>query len=264
MHGSFSLWSVLIPLVVSWVLFLLGPLSLVILILLPLALWRAVSNRSVVAILLVCLANPLSFFFFRGMADYAGGKPALRGMGLPGPEHANIDPETRCRRLTGGCLVSGHEWVAIVPHNFALRTLAFLLGPPADTYDGPYPTREEAVAASTPGSPVSAGEFVSGRIPTASGMISIDQDTMEKLGRFIFPFSGYASGDPLDGEQLYAALLRERCLVLRWREMSLPETTDETDEVVVLIDIRNSRPFAVYRIAGEPPLRRAAIGMFWK
>ena len=254
----------MILLLVSWGLFWLGPLSVAMLILLPLALWRAIRMRSMAAILLVCLANPLSFFFFHGVADYAGGRPALRGMGLPGPEHANIDPETRCRRIPGGCVIHGHEWVAIVPHNFALHALSLLLGPPADTYDGPYPTKQEAVAASTPGTPVSAGEFVSGRIPTASGMVSIDRNTIEKLGRFIFPLSGYASGDPFEDEQMYAALLRERCLILRLRGISPPETTEEADEVVVLIDIRNSRPFAVYRIAGKPPLRRAAIGMFGK
>lgn len=264
MHGNSKLWSVWILLGACWILFPLGPLSLAILILLPLALWRAVSSRSVVTIMLVCLANPLSFFFLRGMADYAGGRPSLRGMGLPGPEHANIDPRTRCRRLSGGCRVSGHEWVVIVPHNFALRALSFLLGPPADTYDGPYPTKEEALEASTPVTPVSPGDFVSGTIPTTSGTVRMDRAIAEKIGTFVFPLSGYATGDPLEDEQLHAALWHERCLILRWRGMSPPETTDETDEVVVLIDIRNSRPFAVYHIAGETSLRRAAIGMFWK
>ncbi len=244
-----------------WVLFPLDVLSLAILILVPLALLHAIRNRSVVAMLIAILANPLSFFFMRGIADYAGGRPALRGMGLPGPEHSNIDPETRCLRSSGGCLVRGNDWVTIMPHNTALRTMTFLFGSPADTYDGPYPTRAAAAAASKAGVLVSPEEFRSGAIPTNAGVIRLDPANTQKMGMSLLPMSACAWAEEVEGEELHATLWQKRCLILRWRAI---HTREEADEVIVLIDVRNGRPFAVYRIAGDPHLRRAAISGFWR
>jgi hypothetical protein len=234
------------------------------LILIPLALWLAIRNRSVFALLLALLANPLSFFFMRGIADYAGGRPALRGRGLPDAEYANIDPQTRCLRSSGGCVIRGNEWVVIMPHNAALRMVTFLLGPPADTYDGPYPTRFEAAAASKAGVPVSVEEFRSGMIPTDEGRIRLNPADVEKIGSSFFLFSGFAMGEEVEGEKFQAALWKKRCLILHWRESPIDAPREEADEIIVLIDIRNGRPFAVYRMAGDPPLRRAAISGFWR
>ncbi len=211
--------------------------------------------------LIALLANPLSFFFLRGIADYAGGRPALLGMGLPDAEHSNIDPETRCLRSSGGCVIRGNEWVVIMPHNAALRTMTFLWGPPADTYDGPYPTRVEAAAASKTGNLISPEEFRSGAIPTNASVIRLDPATAEKIGTLLFPFSQYVWGEEVEGEELHAALWQKRCLILRWRVI---DPREGADEVIVLIDIRNGRPFAVYRMAGDPHLRRAAISGFWR
>ena len=161
----------LLLLLACWIVFPLGPFSLILPFLLLLALWRAIADKAFVIIAVITLANPLTFFFARGVMDYFGGRPALYGMGLPGPEHANIDPKTRCLRATGGCLISGDEWVQIVPHNLALRMLSTVLGPPSDTYAGPYPTREEAIAASTPGTLLSPADFRSGNIPTDAGLV---------------------------------------------------------------------------------------------
>lgn len=213
--------------------------------------------------LIVLLANPLSFFFLRGIADYAGGRPSLLEMGLPEAEDANIDPKTRCLRSSGGCLVSGNDWVVIKPHNAALRMMTFLLGAPADTYDGPYPTRVEAAAAATTGVLVSPVEFRSGAIPTDAGVIQMEPATTQKIGTILLPLSGYAWMEEVEGEQLHATLWQKRCLILRWRESAL-EQLEEVNEVIVLIDIRNGRPFAVYRIAGDRCPRRAAISGFWR
>jgi hypothetical protein len=253
---------VVIWVLVCWVLFPLGPLSLVMAITLPIAVWYAIRARSVVTVFLLLL-NPLSLFFLSGVVDYAGGRPTLRGMGLPSPEYANIDRATRCRRSSGGCLIRGNEWISIVPHNLALRTMVFFFGPPSSAYDGPYPTREEAMAAvSAGGVPVSAEQFVSGALPTDTGDIRIDMQVMEKVGIHLFPLSGYGMGEAREGEQLHSVLWQGRCLILRWRRKQ--DADQEKDEVILLIDRRNSRPFAVYRVSGSSFMRRAAIDIFWR
>jgi hypothetical protein len=258
-------WRVWIWVVVFWLIFLLGPLSLILVILLPIALWGAIRGRSVAAVALVGLANPLTFFFLSGVGDYVGGRPALRGMGLPGPEYANIDRATRCLRSSGGCLIRGNEWVSMVPHNSAVKVMVLFFGPPAGAYDGPYPTREEAMAAvSAGGVAVSAEQFVSGAIPTDAGEVRMDRDVAEKIGTHLFPLSGYGFGDAVEGEQLHAVLWQGRCLILRWRADSLLEKDGEKQEVFVLVDQNNGRPFAVYLVAARHSIRRAAIDMFWR
>jgi len=49
-------------------------------------------------------------------------------------------------------------------------------------------------------------------------------------------------------------------LLALWR--AAPELNDETAEAILLIDIRNSKPFAVYRNGGACPFRRVAIDIF--
>lgn len=250
--------------ILSWVIFPLGPLSLAMAITLPLALCHAIRARSGAAVALV-LANPLSFFFLQGVMDYAGGTPALRGMGLPGPEYANIDPATRCRRISGGCVIRGHEWASILPHNLALRTMVFLFGPPAGTYDGPYPTREEAMAAvSATGTLVSVQQFAAGTIPTAAGEVRMEHQVLEKISTHLFAFSGYGMGKEIEGEQLHAALWHGRCLIMRWRGSPDLAAEDGIPEVMVCVDARSGKPFAVHDIGKNSHLRRAAIAIFWR
>jgi hypothetical protein len=143
--------------------------------------------------------------------------------------------------------------------------MVMIFGPPAGTYDGPYPTREEAWAiVSADGTPVSAEQFSSGEIPYAGGECRIEPEVAGAIGRYLFPISGYSVGEAVEGEELHAALWKERCLILRWRES--PEWTFGKDrqDVVVLLDVRKGRPFAVYASSRETPIRRAAIEMFWK
>lgn len=256
--------STLLLLIACWIVFPLGPLSLILPFLLLFALRRAIADKAFFIIAVIILANPLTFFFARGAMEYFSGRPALHGMGLPGPEHANIDPETRCFSASGGCVISGDEWVHIFPHNLALRILTTVLGPPSDTYDGPYPTRAEAIAASTPGTLVSPEDFKSGNIPTDSGLVRLDPVLIEKIVSHLLPFSGYAKGELLVEEQLHAALFQKRCLILRWRGETPVDANEEMDEAIILIDIRNIKPFALYQIGGTSYFRRAAIAVFWR
>ena len=139
--------------------------------------------------------------------------------------------------------------------------LATLLGPPWDTYDGPYPTRDQALeAVKARGVAVSGEMFLSGVIATDAGEVAMPRDVAEKIGTHLFALSGYGWGEQVEGEQLYATLWEGRCLVLRWTR----GVDDGRDEVLVLVDGRNARPFAVYVIELKWFIRRAAIDLFWR
>lgn len=261
--GRKSAWWLLVA---GWIVSPLGPLSFALPFLLLLAMWRAVCARAPVVLGIICLLNPLSIFFARGVVDYCGGRPAFRGMGLPSYEAGNVDPETRCFHRSGGCVVSGEEWVHIAPHNLALHLLVLVLGPPSGTYDGPYPTREEAIAASTSGTPVSRADFRSGKIQTQTKPVVLKQEMTTAIAEKLLGLSRYAFDDIEDGfkDQLFATIWRERCLILRWRDDPEQSNGSEIAELIILVDIHDSRPFAIHRISGSPLLQRNAIAWFWK
>ncbi len=213
--------------------------------------------------MLLFLANPLTVFFIGGMVDYAKGAPRLHYMGLPGMEFFNPDPITRCYRETGGCLVMENEWVWQDLHNLGVATLAKIFGPPSRSYDGPYPTKETALKAVSSGPKLDLPKFAKGRIDIDGRHIAISPEMVEK---FFSTFGMYSlmsyqmDGDAYGGF-VQAAVFENRCLILRIVESDSMPTTTHTDEkdCIVLMDLKNLRPFAYYRIKGDRCRRRPAV-----
>ena len=180
-------WSFVVGVVVlCWVLSLLSILSWLILPLLGYAIFRASRRRAWLPMLLLLVSNPTGMWFLHGMADYAGGAPKLRYMGLPSMEFYNIDPKTRCFRRTGGCLVGGNEWVSNDFHNLGVGVLAAVFGAPSRSYDGPYPTKEEALSAVANAPKLDLAEFAKGRIQVGmdADIVVFDPATVADLATF--------------------------------------------------------------------------------
>jgi hypothetical protein len=89
-------------------------------------------------------ASVSAFSLMEGASGYLSGTAAIRGVGYPGPEYGNLDPEYRVYRPTSGCLVMGTEILTHVPNNVAIALLTKVFGPMRGTYRGPYPSRDEA------------------------------------------------------------------------------------------------------------------------
>ena len=84
------------------------------------------------------------FSFMQGVAGYLNGTAYFLGVGYPGFEFGNLDPQYRVHRQTSGCIVLGTEFLTHLPNNAAIVLLTKVLGPMRGTYHGPYPDREEA------------------------------------------------------------------------------------------------------------------------
>ncbi|MEO5915546.1 MAG: hypothetical protein ABIS50_15035 [Luteolibacter sp.] len=242
--------------ILSYVASILGPLTLLIVPLLVTCLFITLRRRAWLCSLILLLANPLSLFFIGGVVDYAKGAPALHSMGLPSREFYNVDPTTRCFRQTGGCVVYGGEWIHQVPHNIALIFLSGVFGPPSRSYDGPYPSKEEALRVVSSAPKLNPSDFIGGRVHVGSATLEIKPDDLVELledqGIFRSTQETY-SLDDLSGTDVYAAIFENRCLILRFKSANSMFTSEESpvQQNMVLFDSKNMRPFAYFPVQGE-------------
>lgn len=241
--------------VLCWVLSLLSILSWLILPLLGYAVFRASRRGAWLPLFLLLLTNPTGVWFIHGMVDYAKGAPRLRYMGLPSMEFYNIDRKTRCFRETGGCLVGGNEWVSHDFHNLGVGVLAAVCGTPSRSYDGPYPTQEEAMRAVASAPKLDLAEFVKGRIQAGGRRINLDPEMVADLSSTVGVY-GLMDGLFPDGDLgpfAQAVVFQERCLILRMVEPdTFPTTTgSQNQDFLILMDLKCLRPFAYYRIDGD-------------
>lgn len=240
--------------ILSWVFSVLSYLSLLIPLLVGFTLMKAWRRRTWRPALFLLLANPLCVFFVGGLVDYARGAPRLLSMGLPSMESYSIDRDTRCFYQSGGCVIYGHEWVFQGSHNLGVATLVHIFGPPWRSYDGPYPGKEEATQFVSKAAKLNVPEFIKGRIPNGDKPIQLDPRMVEKLlgqmGSFL------AVDSQFDGESsnsyAQAAVFQDRCLILRVVGADgFTSRGDSADQdFIVLIDLKNLRPFAYYRNKG--------------
>jgi hypothetical protein len=113
-----------------------------------------VIKRRLWAALILLVTVPPAFFFMSGVRRYIDGSAKLIITGLPFIETFNLDPETRCRQTTSGCIVRGNEWCTHDSYNFAIRLMILCFGEMPREYHGPYPSREEAISTFAQGVPV--------------------------------------------------------------------------------------------------------------
>lgn len=109
--------------------------------------------------------SPLAVFTAASAYSYTTGTAYTTGVGLPGPSTYNIDPETRVRGSSRGCIAYGNEWLVDLPNNATISLLSAVFGPMPGTYDGPYPTLVDAELTARGGVALSWDELKSDRIP---------------------------------------------------------------------------------------------------
>ena len=196
---------------------------------------------------LCALLSPMTLSFAAGVAGYCTGTATINGMGLPGTGYHNLDPELRCGRSTGGCLVNGGEILTDPPHNLAVVALTRLFGPQPGAYTGPYPTESEAKAALASAPPVSIDLLLKDQVDVAQPPVKLDAGVgagllkPSQIGMLHEQLpSPYAREflDELGADR--GALFQNTCLLLR-----LPGP-DAASAMIVLLDTATGRPFAYY------------------
>ena len=244
----------LLLLAACWALAFLGPLSYLVLVAVPLALWRAWCERARVALALGLALNPVSGFFIAGVAAYVNGAPVLWSSCLPDLESYNPDPANRCSRSVGTCLVSGCEWLTLSTSNAAVRLMCRGFGPPALAYNGPYPTKEEALALMAKPLLTPVDQFLQGRVLADGKMVKLRPLVASGL-------AGLVGLEDDASTPVHSMLYQDRCVILRLSRRS--GTADDVEgfgaDILVLIDRSKQRPFAYYPIAGtrlpqKPPV----------
>lgn len=236
----------LLVLAACWALALLGPLSWLMVPALCIAVGRASRRRAWVALALLVICNPLSAVIGGGLVTYLGGAPALRSRDLTTLEASNLDRATRCFRR-GVCLVPGNAWLFIHTHNAAVRLMHRAFGTPSKSYDGPYPTRQEALAFMANALLTPVDEFHKGWFLADGDIIRLQPSVVEGLGRL----TGLKN-DTIT--PVRARVYQGRCVIVRMSRVANPANpADGLDaDFIVLIDKRHPRPFAFYQLTGAP------------
>lgn len=222
----------------------------------------AVRRSFVIAALL--LVSPSGISLIAGVADWFSERPSFHFMGLPSPRADNLDPASRCFHATGGCLVSGGEWLIQGPHNLGLGLMVRLLGPPRTTYDGPYPTQAEADELTKDAAPTAVAEFVDGSVRLGTNTLTLSRDYAQTLamdaGAFCFDCE-------LDNSQasVRAAMYGARCLLIRLAVRHADDGLSAGDvDCIFLIDATNQRAFARYPLEGRPNRISSALHDRWE
>jgi hypothetical protein len=218
-----------------------GPGALLALVLICLGLRRRMYRELGLAM----LVSPMSFGFVHGVVDYAHGSPRLRTMGLPNfVEGDNPDLIYRVPWSSGGCMVHGGEPLIRAPHNAGVRACIALFGFPPGSYEGTYPTREEANALGLTVGPSLPFDVLDAReVELEVG------DRRVRLGRWVGPAlaSAFYGGEDSDSFKIRPRLFGDRVLVLSvWMTFFEPEDGGSGPELVVLVDTESGWPFAYY------------------
>jgi hypothetical protein len=201
----------------------------------------------------VILLSPLTIVFCLGMAYWFEKRPVFEYMGLPSSEAFNLDPKTRCYSVTGGCIVHGAEWVWQEPHNYGLRFMVAILGPPRGAYGGPYPTKEQAVQMTDTVAPASTDDFLQGTVAVDGHKFNLGRNLTGQMSDYFFlPFFTDYGSPQTESPTVRAAVYQNQCLLVRLDakdEMS-DNNPSKRLKAIVLIDLKTVKPFAVYVISG--------------
>jgi hypothetical protein len=231
-------WQYIIPAaVLTWGSFIFGPLAL--LVLLGCFVLFAVRMR-LLALAIFLLLTPISLTIILAFTSYFGGHPHMAYMGLPSTEFFNIDPELRCERTTGGCLVNGTEFLSQWPNNFIVRTLIHTLGPARGSYIGPYPTEADAKSALRSASPISVHDARSDEFDVGAAHVKLDRDVGRGLleGPGMTYDDGYYKSNAITG-----VIWKATVLILR---IPCDRADNKTHARIAVIDLKTGRPFAYY------------------
>lgn len=136
--------------------------------------------------------------------------------------------------------------------------MALLFGPPSRSYDGPYPTKEEAIQLTENAPSIPLDKFFEGQITVGGKVVSLEKGMIEKLITglrcFYLEESEFAAVKP----RVRVVIEQERCLILRLSGTDAFSNNPDDPEIGVLIffDTKTKRPFAYFRL-GDRHLPRS-------
>ena len=248
--------------------FIIGPLVLIIPLII--CLYFLLTRRYITSGLFVLL-SPFFFTFIFAVIQYTIGTGHLLFYGLPRTESYNLDPELRCGRVTGGCVVHGYEWVFQGLNNGAIRMMTASFGPMPGSYKGPYPSKEESLGALADAKPIAIEQMITDKITINRRNILLDNGVGIGLLRRLplqFIVEMLQKGDKSEYNEylekvgpIKATVWQDRCLILQIPSDSHYDEEAQNDSArIAVIDCEKGRPFAYY---GQGDYKHHFPPVFW-
>ncbi|NBV21603.1 MAG: hypothetical protein EBS05_06735 [Proteobacteria bacterium] len=207
---------------------------------------RRVLIGMIVPITVVCLFGGFGIF------SWFSARPVFLTMGLPGRNFSNLDPETRCYRETGGCVITGTERIVHLPYNSALQLMCTLWGPPPQTYHGPYPTAAEVVRLTRNSPAVPLKTFLDGKLSIEGRSLAFGRKKVENL---LDDLGNRLAKDPEEYlmTEVKAVLVQQQCLAIRVTTQKGQDPGQEESDGIYLFNADGLRPIARFILRGDAP-----------
>lgn len=154
------------------------------------------------------------------IAGYYDGTAKLRYVGLPSLEFFNLDPKYRINKATSGCLVDGGEFLENEPNNATLKWMINTFGYMKGSYQGIYPTKEEAHKLLQKAQTIQLNQFIS--------RYSLDKKILDEIQYAINPN-------------------QESDVDIKLHQLSPDAIMIHHKHTSLLIDIKHQKIFAKYR-----------------
>jgi hypothetical protein len=188
-------------------------------------------------------------------ADYATGQGKWRGQPPTRIEDHNPDRVHRVPPATDGGSILGRDWLMRRTYNLGLVTASTLFGLMPGTYDGPYPTKQQAKRLiEARGRPISADALTWDRLELPDATYQLASGLGRKLlGRTNWAMSLGNERELQMQRQTTGPLeaaVANRVLVL-WvplRQRFVASSATGQPGCLILIDRRVGRPFAYYNV----------------
>jgi hypothetical protein len=169
--------------------------------------------------------------------SFIRGRAHLLAVGYPRIELANVDPGTRLQTVSSGCMVDESEIVRHLPNNIIVRLLSALTPMPG-SYQGPYPSRDEARLALCTASELNADELEHDELRVGGKAFRL----RKHLGHEIRVALGTQPAP-----KLRVALWKDAVLILGFDAGNGYESElDEPATALALVDARTGKIFAYY------------------
>lgn len=237
-----------------YILMHLGPLNYLVLIvmagLVALALWSQ-SWRPIIIVMI----SPIVISFAVGVLSWFSKRPSFITYGLLARDFFNLSPDTRTYWGTMGCVMDGGEVLELGPRNLGLELMLTVFGNPPRTYDGPYPSKEDAEKWTSDSTVIQSKDFLSGVINLGQERVVIHASQAREMLRTL-GLHDYLFDESEGGLLVRAHESSPECLLIRITCRREPGVWGSSD-CIFLLDQKHMWPFAVYDLQPESYLHGA-------
>ena len=161
----------------------------------------------------------------------------------------SIHPVYRCEQIAGGWWITENKWATESVYNVVLMGLIRVFGPMPGSYIGPFPSKDESIAAGKLGQPCSPENLVMNRVDVGDLHVQLDHDVGLALLGYTSWWLGLLDKNTWREIEEYQGPIRAAmcrgCLIVRFPDPD-SYTRNRPVAYVFVVDPERGRPLVCY------------------